>query len=272
MPVLIRFLGSGAVPPASQVFLRYIVACISALAYFRLSKQKFTVRKKELGALLVIALFGYALTNLLYTYAILLTQIGTVLFIFFSASVITPILARIFLNEEITKTKMAAILLGVFSLFFLFRPGPVSTWKLGALFAAASAICQAIYVIGRKKVPHVSAPTLLVINTIVGVVGVGFISAITEASFYTHQGIGALSSVTWIVTILFGILNFAAWLLMTKGFSLVTAGAGSLVMLSENFIGILFAFLFFAEIPSVSTAIGGIFVLTASLLVIRAGE
>lgn len=272
MPVLIRFLGKGSIPPASQVFLRYIVAFVCALVYFRFTGEKLILRKNILVPLIAVSLVGYALTNLFYTYAILLTQVGTVLFIFFSFSVMTPILAQIFLREPITRVKVAALVLSAGALLFLFRPGPVATWRLGALFAVASAMGQVVYVIGRKKISQVSSATLLLANTLVGVVAVGFVSLLTEFSFYSSGRIGTVMSTTWVLTVLFGIDNFAAWLFMTKGFRLVSAGTGSLVMLTENFIGIIFAFLFFREIPSVLTAIGGLCILLASYLVVRAGE
>jgi len=70
----------------------------------------------------------------------------------------------------------------------------------------------------------------------------------------------------------FGLDNFTAYLFMTKGYQLVTAGTGSMVMLTENIIGVLFAFLFFAEIPTVATFVGGALILVASALVILKGE
>ncbi|KKU81404.1 MAG: hypothetical protein UY10_C0058G0008 [Microgenomates group bacterium GW2011_GWA2_47_8] len=273
MPVLIRMLGAGAIPPASQVFLRYIVAFMCAAAYFRLTRQKFSVKKKDLPFLAGIALVGYALTNLFYTYGILLTQVGTVLFIFYCFSIMTPILAKIFLKERINTAKIIALVLGFAALVFLFRPGPVATWKLGALFAFASAIGQSVYIIGRKKLGSIHSATFLLANTFVGVIAVGLIAFITEAGFYTGpSGIQHVQPTTWLVTILFGIDNFAAWLFMTRGFQLVAAGTGSLVMLAENLIGVAFAFLFFREIPSASTLTGGLLILIASTLVIAKGE
>lgn len=273
MPVLIRLLGASYVPPATQVFLRYIVAFMCAVVYFVLTKAALTIRNRDITILLTVALFGYAFTNLFYTYAILLTHVGTVLFIFFCSSIITPILGYVFLKERLNWAKVVALVCGFLALFFLFRPGPVATWKAGALLALLSALGQCVYVIGRKKIGGVNSASVLLVNTFVGVVAVGVISLAREAYFFTDsQGIGALSLQTWLVTVLFGIDNFAAWLFMTKGFQLVSAGTGSLVMLSENIIGVMFAFIFFSEIPTIATMIGGGLVFFASLLVIFKGD
>lgn len=68
MPVLIRFLGNGGIPPISQVFLRYIFAFLAALAYFKLtSRSAITIQKRDLLPLAVATVFGYALTNVFFT-------------------------------------------------------------------------------------------------------------------------------------------------------------------------------------------------------------
>lgn len=272
MPVLIRVLGRGHIPPASQVFLRYCVAFIAAGLYFVFTKSKFCVKKKDLPLLFLVALFGYALVNLFYTYANLNTQIGTVLFIFNCSTVMGPILGFLFLKEKINKPMIFAMLVGFVSLFFLFSPGPFATWKAGAVFALISAIGSSFYVIGRKKLGDYNSKLILLANTTVGVIALGVISLFMESDFFFGGGLKVVSPVTWLVTILFGLDNFTAYLFMTKGYQLVTAGTGSMVMLSENIIGIFFAFLFFAEVPTIPTFIGGALILIASMLVILKSE
>ena len=272
MPVLIRTLGHGHIPPASQVFLRYIVACLAAITYFVVTKTKFIVKKKDLPLLLTVALFGYALVNLFYTWANLSTQIGTVLFIFNCSTVMGPLLGFLFLKEKLNTPKIIAMMIGLISLFFLFKPGPFATWERGAIFALISAIGSSFYVIGRKKLGGYDSKLILLTSTTVGVVTLGIIAFVTETHFFTGGGIQTVAPITWVLTILFGLDNFTAYLFMTKGYQLVTAGTGSMVMLSENLIGVMFAFLFFAEVPTTTTIVGGVLVLIASTLVILKGE
>jgi len=272
MPVLIRLLGRGHIPPASQVFLRYSVAFMAAAIYFIATKSTFFVRKKDMLLLFLVALFGYALVNLFYTYANLYTQIGTVLFIFNGSTATGPLLGYLFLKEKLTKTKITAMVLGLVSLFFLFAPGPLVTWKAGAIFAFLSAVGGSFYVIGRKKLGTYDSKLILLANTAVGVITLGLISLVIETPFYFSGGIASVTPMTWLITILFGLDNFTAYFFMTQGYRMVTAGTGSMVMLSENIIGVLFAFLFFAEVPTIATFIGGVLILSASILVIVKGE
>lgn len=273
MPVLIRLLGSGHVPPMSQVFLRYIFAFISALIYFVITKSKMVIQSKDVAYLLIVSIFGYALTNLFFTYGIVYTEISNGLFIFYCFSIITPTLGFFILKEKINRFNVAAIIATLFALILLFRPNSVNTWKIGGAFALLSAFGQSFYLISRKKLPQYSSQLLLLVCTFVGVFVLGVLSLFFENSFYTSgTGMQHLALNTWIVTIVFGVDNFLAWLLMSKGFQYMKSTLGSILLLSELIYATLFAFIFFAELPSIYTVIGGLLIISSSILVIVKGN
>lgn len=273
MPVMIRFLGDGGIPPISQVFLRYIFAFFSAFLYFKLTKSKFAIQKKDIILLALLAVFGYALTNLFFTYGIIFTEISNVLFIFYCFSIITPILGHILLKEKINTFNVIAFFLTFLALLLLFRPNSVSTWRIGGIFALLTAFGQSFYLIGRKKLTRYSSQFLLLLSTLLGVLVLGSLAFLLEKSFYTSiGGIHSLRPQTWIVTIVFGIDNFLAWLFMSKGFQYVKSALGSLLLLSELLFATTFAFMFFSEIPTIYTIIGGLFIIGSSVLVIFKGD
>lgn len=273
MPVLIRFLGSGGLPPMSQVFLRYIFAFLSAFLYFGISsKVKVKIRKLDIGFLAVATVFGYALTNLFFTYGILYTQVSNALFLFYSYAIITPVFGFLFLREKINKTNIGALALSFLALILLCQPTPIPTWKLGGFFAVVSAFGQTTYLVLRKKLKNYPADFMMLANTLVGVVVLGILSIAVENAFYTSGAIATLSLNTWLVTVLFGIINFLAWLTMTKGFEYFKATSGSLILLSELIFGIAFAFMFFREVPTLEAFAGGMLILASSVLVIFKGE
>ncbi|MEK7166232.1 MAG: DMT family transporter [Patescibacteria group bacterium] len=274
MPVLIRFLSAEQMPPNSQVFLRYIVAFSAAAIYFFvISKSKFKVHKKDLPLLILVGIFGYGLTNLLFTYGIIYTQVSNALFIFYCYAIITPVLGFIFLKEKVRQVHLIAFSLSLVALLFLFQPNNVSTWRLGGILAFGSALTQSFYLIGRKKLVEYSSQFILLVSTFLGMVSVGLSAFIFESTFYFGpNGIHSLSSAAWMVTLLFGMGNFLAWLFMSKGFALVTTSTGSLVMLMENVFALFFVFMFFQEIPTLTTFFGGILIFTAIILVILKGE
>lgn len=272
MPVLIRFLGNGGIPPISQVFLRYIFAFVSALAYFTLTKSKMSIQKKDILLLVLVAVFGYALTNLFFTYSMLYTEVSNGLFIFYCFAIITPILGYVVLKEKINRFNIGAFALTFLALVLLFRPNSAATWKIGGFFALLTALGQSFYLIARKKLKDYSSQFLLLASTLSGVLVLGGLSFLFENAFYINpEGIGALSSKTWLVTILFGADNFLAWLFMTKGFQYVKSALGSLLLLSELLFATVFAFIFFSEIPTTATIIGGLLIIGSSMLVIFKG-
>lgn len=272
MPVAIRILGRDGLSPVSQVFLRYSVACLVACFYFFIIKKaKIELHRKDIGIIVLTTVFGYALTNLAFTYGILLTQVSNALFLFYSYAIMVPFLGFLVLKEKMNKFNVLSMLLSFIALFLLFQPNGVSTWKIGGIFAILSALGQSFYLIGRKKLDLYPASLMMVMNTIVGVLVIGILSLTFDASFYFNGGIQLVSLKTWIITLLFGIDNFLSWLTMSKGFEYFNATTGSLILLSELIFGIVFALLFFAEIPTMFTVIGGIMILSSISVVILKG-
>jgi drug/metabolite transporter (DMT)-like permease len=273
MPILIRLLGNNGIPPLSQVSLRYVVAFLCALIYFTVvAKAKIKLPKTHLPLLLFAAIFGYGFTNVFYTLGILNTLVSTTLFLTYLYAIITPILGFILLKDKVNKFNLISLAISFVALVLLFQPTAFATWRIGGLFAFLSAIATASYLIARKKLPEYRASYLLLVSTFLGMLSVGALGLVVEHAFYFQGGITQVSLNTWLVTILFGIDNFAAWLAMTKGFEYFRATSASIILLSELIFGVFFAFLFFHEIPTIATFIGGLLILFASVLVILKGE
>ncbi|TRZ52393.1 EamA family transporter [bacterium] len=143
--------------------------------------------------------------------------------------------------------------------------------EIGRFFAILAALCQALYLISRRKLLDYSAATMMVLNTVAGLIVLCILSYIFEKSFY-YGVIQTVSTKTWIVTAIFGIDNFLAWLFMTKGFELFKASIGSVVLLVENVFAIILAAIFLNEIPTYLTIIGGGLIILSSVIVILKSE
>ncbi len=193
-------------------------------------------------------------------------------FFFFTFAIIAPILGFIFLKDKVNKFNIITLIISFIALLFLFQPNSFATWKVGGFFAILSALAQAAYLVLRKKLSAYPANFMMLANTLIGVLVVGFLSLILEESFYFQGAIQHVSSNTWLATILFGVDNFLAWFAMTKGFEYFRATSASVILLSELIFGIFFAFIFFHEIPTYATFIGGGLILLSSVLVIVKGE
>ena len=272
MPILIRAINAGRVPPMSQVALRYVFAFTTASIYFIWQKAKFKIDKGSIWLLALISIFGYGFSNLAYTYANLNTEVSNALFIFFTFSIITPVIAFLLLKEKMNRYNVIGLLIAFMGLMLLFRPNSFDTWKIGGMFALTGAVLQSIYLVGRRQLKAVSSELILLSSTFLGMTSVGTVALIFENHFYSASGIGSLSSSTWALTALFGILNFSGWYFMSKGFQILTASVGSLLMMWEPVLIAILAFFIYQEIPTIFTIIGAGLVTTAVFIVILKGK
>lgn len=85
--------------------------------------------------------------------------------------------------------------------------------------------------------------------------------------FVVHERVVPFAlNTAWITTILMGLMFLITAFLVVYGFKKVSAQAGIIILLFEIVAGIMFGFLFFHEIPSVQSIIGGILISAAILL------
>lgn len=271
LSLFIRLLNAAKVEPTAQTLMRYLFAFIIAGAYFKLSRTKFFFDKTHLLLLILAAVFGYSFTNMFFTYAIIYTQISTAMFIFYSFAIITPVLAFFILKEKANRYNFISLGLGLLSLFLLFQPNALATWKLGGFFAFLCALGQSFYLIARKKLHQYSAQQLMVINTAAGVVTMALLTSILYPQFYTTT-LKTLSLQSWLTALIAGAINFFGWLLMSKGFQYVKAATGSLVMLVENVFVVIIGLLFLSEVPTLATISGGLLVIAAGVFVTLKGD
>lgn len=270
MSILIRLLDK-EIPIFSQIFLRYIVAATAVFTFAKITKTNLRLKNtKDYLIMFFIAIFGYAFSTIFFTLAILTTTISNAVFIFSIYVVITPILGFLFLHERISKFAVFAIVFAFTGLYFLFNPTNINN-SLGGLFALVSAIFQASYLIGGRKLKGYPAKTLLVYSTICGVISLGIISFIIERNFYfppstLNQSIYTLSPFIWMVILIFGLDNFFAWLFLNKGLQTVKAGTSSVILLIEPVLATLLGIIFYNEIPQLTSILGILIISTGILL------
>jgi drug/metabolite transporter (DMT)-like permease len=155
----------GQLPPVSLAFYRWLCASVIifpfALKYF---KQEWKAVKSAWKYLLLVSLSGVALFNTFvyigghYTTAINLAIIGTT-----SSPVISIILARIFLKENIGWMKLTGMLICIAGVLFILSKGNyehlfVLQFSEGDLWVLAAALFFSIYNVSVKKRPAAISP------------------------------------------------------------------------------------------------------------------
>ncbi|MBI3380018.1 DMT family transporter [Candidatus Gottesmanbacteria bacterium] len=268
MAVFVRLLAK-EIPVFSQVFLRYIVASTVAFSFAKVTKTDLKMKNaRDYFVMLFIAVVGYSLSTLFFTFAVLHTTIANTIFIFSTYVIITPILGFIFLHEKISRFIILALILSFIGLYLLLNPANLNS-SLGGIFALIGAILNASYFIGSRKLRNYPAKLLLFYSTICGVISMGIISLFFERNFYIQgitPNIFSLSKFSWIIVFLFGIDNFLAWLLLNKGLQTVKAGTSSIILLIEPVLASILGIIFYMEIPQITSILGMIIISSGIIL------
>ncbi len=268
MPIWIRQLGH-TMPPFAQVFARYVVAAVVAVVFALWKKEKLKPQTVRHGIILIaIAVLGYGLSNVAFTIAILNTTITNALFLFFTFSIMTPLLAVVILKEKFNHILGIAVGLSLLGMYLMFRPQFGTSHLFGMGFALLTAFLTSVYYIGRRLIKDISAAAVMMYSTVFGALGVGLISFFIERSFWINNPIVVIQPLLPIIVI-FGIDNFLAWLFLGKGLQTVPAGRGSIILLSELFFGVILGIVYFGEIPTALTLIGAGCIALSAIIVIK---
>jgi drug/metabolite transporter (DMT)-like permease len=83
---------------------------------------------------------------------------------------------------------------------------------------------------------------------------------------FREQWVAPALNLLWLANALFIVMFISTGQLIVYGFRRLDAQAGSLIMLTEVLFGIVLAYLFYREIPSVWAFVGGAFIITAIVL------
>lgn len=265
MGVLVRAI-SVDTGPYLQTFLRLIVASLVITALLLVRKKPFTLKHTEdYPMIMLMGSIGYALQIILFTLAIYHTTIGNTLFLMSGYPIVTAILAWVFLKEKISRNLLFAFVLLCFSLLLIFQPGGEGTSMLGNIFALGTCITFSLYVIWSRILSKRgnSPETITLWSICIGVLVSGIAAGVFETITLD------LSPQSLLFLVIFGIFNALAFTFINKGFALVNAATGTMILMSEPIIGSILGLIFFQEIPTVLFLIGAPLLLLSVAIAVK---
>ncbi|SVD23340.1 uncharacterized protein METZ01_LOCUS376194, partial [marine metagenome] len=210
----------------------------------------------KLGAAGLAVAVIYALNKISFVFAVDHTQVANVLIILASTPLIAALLSIVILKEHISKPTWAAIITGMTGVVIVVGDGfQAGTW-LGDIFAFINAFALAVMFIIIRHHKHV--------NMIPAAALGAALSAIIAAPFADPMSVAPGN---WGLLLLLGFvvlpLSFG---LITLGPRTVPAPEVALLMLLETALGPLWVWIVINEIPSETTFIGGVVVISAVVL------
>ncbi len=258
-------IGVGEVDPFLFALLRWLIAApVLVLVAYLFTDFDLSIFKDKIlwliGLLNAVGLFlqNEGMTSTTATNAVLLVDINVVF---------VAILAALILKESITKFTILGLLIGLLGVFIVSTGGDLGKMTDGSLtgnlLVLAAGIVWAFYIVYQKmainKHPDVLMMTSsVVVTTLIASIPIALI--FTESYALPTNGLMAAMYVALICT-------GGAFMLYIAGLRGKGATDSSIILLLEIVFAMIFAYLILGEVPGILTAVGGILIVSAIVLV-----
>jgi drug/metabolite transporter (DMT)-like permease len=243
------------IPAAEVVFFRSVIG--TAIIYFMMRRSKVAFSKKGVPMLLVRGLLG-SMYLLAYFYTISKIPLADASILAHLSTIFVVILSAVFLKEKVSKRTFYILPLVFLGAILLIKPFNYSSYSiyalvgiLSALFAAGAA--TSIRYLSKLHHPYEIIFYFLATGTIISIplMWNSFVIPTPLEFFY-------LACI--------GVVSLLGQIFLTKAFT----HENIVVVEVTRYIGIVFnamwGFLFWTEVPDVYTVIGGLFIITACIL------
>lgn len=189
--------------------------------------------------------------------------IGTAYFIFYGGSTVGGyLLGKMLFGERITKIKGVSLVIALLGLLLIYATRIGSGSVLWMSLAFAGGIGTAIWNVFSKKISGTYSDIQL--NGTDFILSAMF--AFIVSLLLREQWVPVSLNTTWIANAFFIVLFTSTGQLMVYGFKRLDAQIWSLIMLTEVLFGIIIGYLFYKELPTVTSLAGGLLILTAIIL------
>jgi len=260
--IFIRFLN---LPAHVIVFFSFLFISIALSAFFLIKDRKIFFVKKYLLILALMGLFNI-LNNFFYFLAFVNTTISNAVLTHYTAPVFVALLAPFILKEKIEKVTIKALLFSVIGVVLISYSGNFSFYAkdfVGILYGTASGLMYALVIITAK---HLSKSiSIFSINLYHSFFGAMILLPFVAMTEFTLN----FSSMLWMLILFALIFGVLATCLHFAGVSKVKSQHAGILAYAEILFASFYGFVFFFEIPSPATIIGGILILFGGYLVIR---
>lgn len=256
-----RFIGTGF-GSFSISYTRALIILSVLFLYIFWKKNWIDIRRSDYKWFVLMSvpgIFSFIGTFIAFNHI----AIGTVLFIFYASSTIGGyFLGRLIFKEKITGIKIISLILCLVGLFTIFSFSIDSSKIVYLLLSFIAGFCTASWNIFSKKISSKYPITEILFVDFV----LTFAISLLMASYLKESISQPNFSVPWIGIVLFAFAAIGATFLTILGFRYMEAQSGTVVMLLEAVFGILFGWLFFKEILSIYSIIGGALIIFGIVL------
>lgn len=250
------------IPIFYQAWIRNIFVLLLFIIIVFITKSWKKVHKGDLKWFIARSVAGFISFIGIY-WAFNYISFGTVYFISYASATIGGfLLGKVLCDEKINKVKMIALGLSVAGIYLVFKESVRLENPFFTLVAFIAGFGNAGWNVFSKKISgRYSNIQINSIDTLFA-----FILPFIFSLYLKETWVLPTFNITWLATALLGMLFLTTGFLVVYGFKHVEAQKGTLIMLLDVVLGVFFGYLFFKEIPSFISVIGGGLILFAIVL------
>lgn len=245
-----------------QLLLRAMLMSIIFYFISSLTKSLKDIDKKDIKLFVLRGVFIVADFSCFYV-AINNLPMGLTLFIFYAANIIISfIFGSLFLKEKLDTVKIMSLIFAILGLFIMYKDSFTAFRFLPLIAALISGFCFGLTTTTSKKLTdRYSSIQVNLVAYFVASLLVLPVLLLSRETVNLH-----IPLITLLEVMGFALVGVGAFLLTLDGFKHMEAQKASIVMLMELIFVTVIGFILYHEIPTVSTLIGGVFILSALAL------
>ncbi|MTI16889.1 DMT family transporter [Rhodobacteraceae bacterium RKSG542] len=248
---------AGQYVPAFQVaFFRYAVQFIAAFVFFKVwQKPQLLYTKRPVAQLFrsILLLCGTTF-NFIAVRHLQLAETGTIMF---ASPFVIAALSGPILGEWAGPRRWAAIVVGFIGILIVVQPGS-GAMHWAAIFSVLSMLSSAGYfLMTRILAPTESNQGMLVISALVGTV------ALIPPAYTNWVAPDCFEA--WAALFMAGVFAFVGHWFLTEAYKLASASVLAPFIYQQIIWMVLFGFMFFGDIPTITTVIGSVIIVGSGL-------
>lgn len=260
MGIFVRFLG---LPSFVIVFFMFVFSAIILFLFFLFKDKPIIFLKKYKRLILLLGVFNL-FNNFFFFQAFLNTTISNAVLTHYTAPIFVALLVPYLLKERLEKITIISLIIAIAGLGIISYQDISfqSNDFIGMAYGTASGLMYALVIILIKHLSkYLSVFTINIYQSLV----VALLMAPFIIASNLNVSLNSLFSL-FSFALLFGIL---ATLLYMQGVKRIKSQHAGILAYIEPVAATFYALIFFFEIPSLNTMVGGILILFSGYLVIR---
>lgn len=269
---------SGDYPVTQAMTIRSIVAMPILFVLVRVGG--FTLRSQNLGLLVLRAAMSFG-AYLSYYMALAALPMADVVALFFIGPLYITALGMLVLGERPHRATFAALFIGIIGVLVTLRPGSGLFEWASLLSLLAAVLYGSAQVVARKMGAGEGAAVMTFYQNTAFLVGAPALAFLFggDAASGLHPSVAFLTrpwawppAVDLALMAACGVIAAAGMTLLSQAYRLAPAGNLSVFEYSAILWAPLWGFLFFGEVPRITTVVGAVLICGAGLFALRSAE